>query len=247
MMEAIKVSLGKKTDCYFAYTAGVKRFLQQSGVEEGKIIALMNTVDIYNERAQFCKKRDERLEIRRRLHVEKKKVLLFVGRIKPCKRLEVLLEALMSSKITDMHCFVIGDGISRAVLEGKYPLSNVEFLGVETDQERLSDYYVASDLFVLPGAVGLGPLQAACYDLPTLTIKSYIDGPEAEYLSDDNSVVLEESSSNNDFLEALVGLIHDDQHLRMLRKTAWSSISHLGIAEMAGNFIKGVNQTLKQG
>lgn len=54
----------------------------------------------------------------------------------------------------------------------------------------LAPLYAASDVFTFPGDVGLGPLQALCYDLPVITLESPTHMPEIIYLNKSNSIIL---------------------------------------------------------
>ena len=56
-------------------------------------------------------------------------------------------------------------------------------LGAIADPARLAPLFAASDLYMISGSVGVGPLQAMCHDLPVLAFDLPTHGPEFAYLS----------------------------------------------------------------
>jgi rhamnosyl/mannosyltransferase len=104
---------------------------------------------------------------RRRLKLDRKKVVLFVGRIVPYKGLEYLIKALkyMQDVDPDFHLIVVGQpegkGISgksdyyRKVCDEVKNLGlmhKVHFLG-KVSTEELMSYYTLADVLVLPSVM----------------------------------------------------------------------------------------------
>ena len=120
-------------------------------------------------------------------------------------------------------------------------------MGSSINIDQLGPLYTASDLYVNPGSVGLGPLQALCYDLPVLTINSKINhGPEIEYLQSKNSIIMEEYTNPNEYAYKILNLFKEKEQLNYLTSNTWPSIQHLTIEQMAKKFINGVNTILEQ-
>ena len=82
------------------------------------------------------------------------KVIVYVGRIEPPKRLDVLLESfkLIISENKNYKLLIIGDGVLRAEMEKKKNQLNlqdsVQFLGVRK-REELADYFNMADVSIL--------------------------------------------------------------------------------------------------
>lgn len=241
--ERTKVLLARKADGFFAYTSGVEAHLRAQGLSSEKIFSVNNTIDIERQREAFTHWRSKRDSVRRDLGIQGKKVLLFVGRLTANKRLPFLLEALscIRESSPDFHLLLVGSG--RAIGSGSKP-DNVSFLGTIIDLDELAAIYAASDVFAYPGAVGLAPLQALCYDLPVVWIEAVNHKPEVQYLSPLNSVMLSASTTPADYAQAIIDLFDNRKRLQMLRERAWPSIRHLTIEQMAENFIRGVNAIL---
>lgn len=99
------------------------------------------------------------------------KIILFVGRLDPVKRIETLLRSVALLPKGDFCLFIIGGKVSKkdnqmnrlAKLTASLGIgSRVRFLGSQS-QKRVALYYSASDIFVLPSAYesfGLSVLEA---------------------------------------------------------------------------------------
>lgn len=241
--EKLKLKLVRRADGYFAYTMGVKKYLEMQGISGSKIYVVNNTIDIDEQRRAFNRWYPQRRMIRQDLGVEDKKVLLFVGRFTPNKRLDFLLEAFSCLRNIDTNfiLLLVGDGEIRTTAS-----DGISVLGSIINLDRLAPIYVASDIFTFPGSVGLASLQALCYDLPVVTIDSLQHKPEIEYLSAKNSLILSKYSTPQDYAQAVLDLCNTPSHLESLRRNAWPSIRHLTIDKMAERFITGIEDILQK-
>jgi glycosyltransferase involved in cell wall biosynthesis len=163
--------------------------------------------------------------------------------------LDLLFEAFGILRQMDekYHLVIIGAGDASALgsLKERCGEDSFRYLGVVPDDE-IGRFYVASDLYVFPGAVGLGPLQALCFDLTPAVIDSRVHSPEYEYLNHDNALILPEGTTPEQYARAITVLLNDRVRWACLRAHAWASIKHLTIENMAQNFIHGVNSILEE-
>lgn len=113
-------------------------------------------------------------------------VVLFVGRLQTRKRIPSLLKAC--AELPDQikpRLVIIGDGPERKTLEALaadvYPAA--EFPGPKHGQE-LAPYFLAADLFVLPGTGGLAVQEAMTYGLPVIVAKG--DGTQDDLVRPGN-------------------------------------------------------------
>ncbi|MCP4372064.1 MAG: glycosyltransferase family 4 protein, partial [Deltaproteobacteria bacterium] len=243
LSENLKLLLARTSDGFFAYTKDVKLYLQKRGMSPEKIFVVNNSIDIQKQRKAFDKWRPQRDTIKKELGTQNKKVLLFVGRFTSNKRIEFLLESFSILQNIDnhFHLILVGSG-GEDFLKDKP--KNISYLGPIVSIDKLASIYVASDVFAFPGSVGLGPLQALCYDLPVITIHSTNHMPEIEYLSQANSMMLETSTTPKAYADAIYRLFKNPENLNSLKESIWPSIEHLTIEQMANNFIHGVNTIL---
>lgn len=248
-VERFKLWLARHADGYFAYTPGVRDYLVQQGLDAESVFTLNNTVDIEAHRRVHNTLSNQRDALRERMGLGGKKVLLYVGRLRRGKRIEVLLDAfrVLWERDHTYHLMVVGGGDRNFVklIEGTCGPGAVTYHGVVTDPQELGPIFLASDLYTFPGVVGLGPLNALCYDLTPVLIDGPIHMPEYEYLSAENAVILPKSTTVDEYADAIDSLMRDPERVRVLRSNAWSSIRHLTIENMARNFADGVSALLK--
>lgn len=245
LKERIRLWMIHMSDGYFAYTPGVKKYLERQGIDPTKIFVTNNTIDINAQRAIFNKLTPDKEKIRRELGVSaKNKVLLFVGRLTKRKRIDYILKAFSILQKIDntYHLFIVGDKVDSSL---DFSDKNITYFGSIVDLDKLGPIYMSSDIFICPGGVGLGPLQALCYNLPIITIDSEIHGPEFEYLSPRNSIILNSGATPEEYSQTIMNLFDNRQQLNYLQDNAWPSIEYLTIEQMANNFIRGINNILE--
>ena len=247
--ERTKVWLTRRADGFFAYTNGVRDYMANNGVDRRKIFVLHNTIDIAKQRVLFESLIPRRESLRSQAGLNGKKVLLFVGRLNRRKHLDTLFEAFHALRKMDRsyHLIIVGAGEASILQKLRDTCGEESFRYVGTvPYADIGHYYVISDLYTFPGAVGLGPLQALCFDLNSAVIDSPIHNPEYEYLGSHNALILPEGSTSERFALAINGLLEDRPRWAELRAQAWPSIRHLTIENMAANFIAGVSSILQQ-
>jgi len=245
--ERAKVWLTSRADGFFAYTPGVREYMINKGVDGKTIFSLFNTVDIDKQRRAFDKLNSQRGRLRKNAGLEGQKVLLFVGRLNHRKGLPFLFDtfACLRKISSRYHMVLVGGGDPALVqtLKARCGEESVSYLGALSDEE-LFPYYVLSDLYVFPGAVGLGPLQALCFNLTPAVIESATHNPEYEYLNPSNSLIFPGQTTVQEYAQGIHRHLENQAQWSTLRSQAWPSIEHLTIENMANNFIRGVNTVL---
>ena len=248
--EALKRSWARKSEGYFAYTEGVARDLAADGVDPSRIQILNNTIDIRQERASFASLIDERDELRLRAGLSNRKVLLFVGRLNEGKRLGFLGESIRALRRDhpEFHLVVIGGGQQSALDELRRTVGEeaLTYCGVIVERAQLAKWFVSSDAYVHPGDVGLGIVQALCYDLTPVVVDRRTHNPEYEYLNSRNAMIAPAGASPRDYGDHIVRLCSDYLTWDGFRTQAWPTIRHLTIESMATRFIEGVNRILRR-
>jgi glycosyltransferase involved in cell wall biosynthesis len=250
MMDRIKLHFSKHADGFFAYTSGVQDYLTSHGVDKHKIFVLQNTIDINFQRHIFNKFYQNRHDIKKRMNLEGKKILLYVGRTDRRKKIDILVETYLYLRKIDpnYHLLLVGDfnGAFINTLQRSCGEDAVSFKGLVPDPYDLGNLYVASDLYLFPGDVGLGVIQALCYDLVSAIIESPTNGVEFEYLNPKNCLIAKKDSSIQEYALMIHTFLNDGRKQEQLRSSAWSSIEHLTIENMAKNFIQGINTVLQR-
>jgi phosphatidyl-myo-inositol dimannoside synthase len=128
------------------YTAGV---LKKLGIKDSRITVIINGTDP----DQFFPANS--VPLRKKLGLEKKKVLLTITRLVERKGIDTVLASLprVLRHIPDVHYLIVGDGKDRKRLQKlvkHHQLENkVTFTG-RVPYTELNDFYNAADLFVMP-------------------------------------------------------------------------------------------------
>jgi len=118
--------------------------------------------------------------------VTSRPVVLFVGRLQARKRIPALLKACAALPADlSPRLIIVGDGPESAALRALaaaiYP--SAEFAGAKHGAE-LEAYFLAADLFVLPGTGGLAVQQAMSYGLPVIVAQG--DGTQDDLVRPTN-------------------------------------------------------------
>ena len=209
-----------------AYSETGRRFALASGVDARRVVAMGNTLDLNAiERAKNGVRAVQVAELRRDLGV-RGPVLLFVGRPTAPKRLDVLLEALMtlrkrgrevsalvlgsSSELPAYRAFVRDNGIER-----------VQFLGQIVDEEAIARYFRLADAVVIPGAVGLSANHSFAYGVPLVTSEGVDHRPEMALAAHDVNTHFVRRCDAQAFAQDLDALLFEDaERLNRLRRGA---------------------------
>lgn len=248
LAEGFKRRLLARSDFFLAYTEQEAALLRGRGYPAGRIVVLNNTIDVRAERACREELLPRTAELRARLGVTDKKVLVFVGRLIGMKRLDFLLEAFACAHRADaaLHLFVVGTGPDehkvRALRDELGP-GAVTLFGPLVKREEIGPVFAAGDVFTIPGGIGLAPIQAACHDLPTIAFDVPGHGPEIDYLVPANSDTLPGATTAQEFGRLLPGLM-DKWSDPARRGGIFPTVRHLTLESMADRFIEGVNRAL---
>ena len=160
------------TKIFLPYKA-LERELHKNGVSTQMVIAKLG-VDI-----QRFSPTNEHQTAKKKINIEGKKVVTYVGRISKEKNVNVLKEAFTKlENQQDLHLLIVGDGSKEQVEEFR-KLPNCTVTGFVNDVQK---YLQASDIFVMPSlteTTSLATLEAMSCGLPVIAskvgfIKDYI-------------------------------------------------------------------------
>lgn len=116
---------------------------------------------------------------------------LFVSRLHPTNRLELLVQATaeLSSDFPQAEVFIIGTGAEEQpklehLAETLAISKRIRFIGAVYDEMKLAPWFLSSDVFCYPANIGLSLLHAFGYGLPVVTSDNLAgQNPEIEALS----------------------------------------------------------------
>lgn len=121
-----------------------------------------------------------RADVKRNYHITTEKNIVYVGRIQRRRLLDHLVQAFAMLDLEDVGLILAGPD-DEGILEG-FRGMNIFKLGPLYGDDAL-DVLSASDVYCLPGAIGLSIVDAFFCGLPVLT-ESGFHGPEIMYLKD---------------------------------------------------------------
>jgi L-malate glycosyltransferase len=246
--EWLKRKLLTRVDWWFAYTDGVGRYLADHGVAPGIITVVQNTIDT-RELAEAVRAHgdDDRRAVRRRLGIpDDARVGLFCGSLYADKKLELLVAAAqrIRERRPDFELIVVGDGPAREAMRAATArLPFVHHVGPAFGPDRAA-YFAISDVFLMPGLVGLAIVDAFTIGLPVFTTDIPIHSPEIEYLQPGENGVITVHDAGA-YAAAVCRVLDDPDALARMREAARATAARLTLAHMVEAFATGITRCLE--
>jgi glycosyltransferase involved in cell wall biosynthesis len=248
LSERLKRRLALHAHWWFAYTPGTRRFLDGLGFPADRITVFNNAVDTTTLVAERDSITPSEIEAFRRDHdLGSGPIGLYVGGMYADKRLDFLIDAarLIHQRLPSFRLLLVGAG-SHADIASAAAARHafIRYLGPRFGREKALSA-AASQVFMLPAAVGLAVLDSFCYGLPLVTLAGQGHGPEIEYLHDGASgLVLGHETSAGGYADAISELLNNaDLHCRLV-DGARASARRYSIEAMAERFCDGVRSAL---
>jgi glycosyltransferase involved in cell wall biosynthesis len=172
---------------------------------------------------------------------------LFIGSFYAAKRLDLLLQAarIVRARHPGFELVLAGagpDGPELAALASALPW--VRLVGVVKGSEK-ARWMAASDLLVLPAAVGLAIVDGFAAGLPALTSRGPGHGPEIDYLQPGVNGLLTERDPQA-YADAVCRVLGDPELARRL--SAGAEASAAGVTQQAAveRFSQGIVRWLRE-
>ncbi|MBQ6414025.1 glycosyltransferase [Candidatus Saccharibacteria bacterium] len=140
-------------------------------------------------------------------------MVLYVGRVDPEKKVELVIEAFKKARkvVPKMQLVVVGDGVDRLRLEGKYDgIDNVRILGKVLPPD-LYEIYKMGSVFATASEIetqGIVLIEAAASGLPLIAVNK---GAVSEVCLNDENGYLCEPGSVEEISEAMVKIMSDEK------------------------------------
>lgn len=239
----------RRADWWFAYTAQARDYVAAQGFRAQRITAVENAIDTRELRRQIAGVTEaEKTAARVALGWNAAdRVLVCCGSIYPNKFVHELIEASdgMHAAEARVRLLVIGGGIglprARELAEAR---PWVRCVGPQLGRDKAL-LLSLGELFLNPGVIGLGVLDAFCAGLPVITRRLAVSSPELEYVWHGvNGLVL--PTDMDDYARTVVALLHDEAQLARLRSGAHDGAARYSIETMVENFARGVRAILRR-
>lgn len=236
-----------RTDWWFAYTEGARRDVEAAGFAADRITVVGNAIDTRQIRDQVAAvTQAQRDAARASLGMDAAaRVLVCCGSLHPNKHVDLLVQAsdVIHAADPSVHLVIIGGGpCLPQVRELAASRPWVHCVGPKFGQE-LAVLLSLAELWLNPGLVGLGVLDAFCAGLPMITRDLPVHSPEVEYIEHEiNGLIL--PPDMNAYARTVVALLGDADRLRRMQDAARAASARHSIEAMATNFANGIRACL---
>jgi len=211
----------------------------------GKAFAANNTLNFES----FPEIRESKAEIKKQLGVPFRKVVLSVGRMGAGggrKRVDHLVEVFREIETPNVGLVIVGSGFSPE-LAARMNRANTMYLGEVHDPEdfAISRIFKMSDLFSVPGHIGLGINQAFYWGLPVVTAAG-AQPPEIHYLVHGRNGFMVPANDLDALRAGIVELLNDDDKRDEFSRNARHDIlTNASIERMFQGFLDAVTFVTK--
>jgi len=143
-------------------------------------------------------------------------ILTAVTRITASKKLDLLIDAaaLLEERGTPVNVLIVGDGPEKARLEQLAKKNGVSacFAGAVYDERTLGVIFKATDLTVMPGAIGLLVMHSLVFGTPVVSHNNFDNqGPEYEAIVDGVTGGFFEENSVDSLAETVNRWLNDNE------------------------------------
>ena len=214
----------RRAGAIVAYNSHARDFFVSRGASPDKVFVAQNTIDDSEVRRQMAVYRPQVAHTKKHLELGNGPCLLYIGRLIPAKRLDVLIRALaILNEELDRKpdLLVVGDGPAfedlRSLASELRVSQHVFFAGRHVNDASL--YVMMADLLVLPGLGGLAINHAFAHGIPVVCGKA--DGGERDLIRNGvNGILIEEHITPEVLSEVLGPLLRDRTRLAEMGREA---------------------------
>lgn len=174
--EEVRLFGSRIFDFIFVYTDAEVDYLRRKGFKRHYLSGMNNGLDQKHIDAVSSMWPESRLqEWRARQNLENRILLLSCARLESKNKFKQFATALPAivDRVPNVLWCVIGDGTERAGLESMVSRAglarHVRFVGELYEEAELAPWFLSSEIFVHPAAIGLSLLHAFGYGLPVVT------------------------------------------------------------------------------
>jgi glycosyltransferase involved in cell wall biosynthesis len=215
--------LARRADALVFYDPNTREKYVRDGWDPQRLFVAINCLDhseIDAARRWWEDRPEELAEFRRQHGLDSGPTILFVSRLQPANRVDLLVLALakLLPDIPTLKTVIIGSGNEEKrrltrIAEDLVQAGSVVFLEGIYDERRLAAWFLSADVFCYPSNVGLSLIHALWYGLPVVTSDNLAcQNPEVVALEHGVNGLLYEHGSVASLAGALRQIIMD-QHL----------------------------------
>ena len=189
-------------DALITYTPDMKGNFQQKNYN--KLFVAYNSLDFSDiDKSKYS----DTISIKKKYGIKEKHVILYVSRMQPYKRPELLADLFANQE--DVAVVFMGAGMTpelQAKIDGA---ANLYYLGQKYGEEG-NEVFAMGDVFSTPGNIGLSICDALFWNLPICLLKGD-HAPEIYYMKDGRTGFL--ADNEEDFKEKTLELLSSESNL----------------------------------
>lgn len=165
------------------------------------------------------------------INTSESKTILFIGRLIPNKKIDILLSYyhFLKDKLPQLKLIVIGDGPeSYKAKNAAQSDASISWRGAVVDEHVIAKDMRQAHIVFVPGHSGLSIVHAFCYGKPYMTIFDEGHPPEIDYLQDGINGLLLSGRIEHDS-DRIVSLLQDKQDYTETCQAAFATAQELSI------------------
>ena len=244
-LRALPIRLSSAVIFYDHHTAGM---YERSGLDQQKIFVAANgldSVEIQAVRTAFFEKYPTRGQARESLGLGEGPVLMYLGRLQPENRLDLVIGSLeqVLNDYPSCKLVIIGSGEEEkrrlsGLIVSAGVVDSVVWAGARYNEEELAPWMMASDLFVYPCNVGLSIIHAFNYGIPAVLCEPLeAHNPEVAVVVSDKNAVLAKNQTAGALGSAILRALNSKAFQQRLSVCALESVaSNFNISSMVDEF-----------
>lgn len=231
-------------DALLAYSRNGAEAFRRLGIPGERIFVAPNAVG--SGTAEYLRKRPRaRQAARSALGLDARPAVLFVGRLQRRKRVDALLEACALAGIP-CQLLIVGDGPDRRRLEGVagdiFPAAR--FTG-DLRGKDLGRYFLAADVFLLPGTGGLALQEAMLYGKPVAAAEA--DGSQKDLIREGENGWLLPPGDDGALRRMLREALADPRRLERMGRASLRIVRETATMEkMVGGFLQAMRFAMRK-
>jgi len=175
----IKTIVLKNATRYFSTANEHDRYYLAYGVDKKRIVRYPFTSILEKDIIPSLLTEARKRELRKKLNISESKIVLGVGQFIYRKGFDILIETY-NMLPDDIGIYIVGGEPTQEYKDLACNKDRIHFVGYK-EKNELSDYYMASDVFVLPTREDIWGLvinEAMAYGLPVVTTNRCVAGLE---------------------------------------------------------------------
>lgn len=220
LRQRLRERVGKFADATLFYNQSTADQYVERGFKSHRVFAAPNAIDqrpIQAALQHWTQRPGELNAFKEKNGINPGPVILFVSRLDPDNRLDLLLQSIqqLKTRFPDIQAVIIGKGDKELnklkKIVGEFGIEkNVRFLGPIYDERQLAPWFMSAKLFCYPANIGLSILHAFGYGLPVITSDNRAaQNPEIESLQDGYNGLVYADGEADALAETLARVLDD--------------------------------------